>query len=211
MSKNRLLLGATGLIGGHCLAQLQAENDTPKVLSRRRPEALRDMSAWIEQHDMNKTPEAVFGGINCVICALGTTQKTAGSKSAFAAIDRDLVLNLASKARAAGVTHWLQVSALGADAKSRIFYNRIKGEADAGLKALGFERLDIVQPSLLLGERSENRPGEKISQKLMPLMNPLLRGPLRKMRPVPAQMVAVRLITLSNENATGHFVHVMEP
>lgn len=211
MSKNRLLIGATGLIGGLCLQQLQQRGETPLVLARRCPKNLQDKQYWRQQSDLNATPDSVFAGVDTVICTLGTTQKAAGSKAAFAAVDRDLVLSLATKAHDAGVKHWLQVSALGANANSLIFYNRIKGEADARLQALGFKRLDIVQPSLLLGERTEDRPGEKISQQLMPLLNPLLRGPLRKMRPVPADMVAARLIELSNNGTPGVFVHAMEP
>lgn len=211
MSRNRLLVGATGLIGSHCLQQLSSRGEAPKVLARRRPADFAGEENWHCETDLLATPESVFTGVDSVICALGTTQKTAGSRAAFAAVDRDLVLALAQKARAAGVRQWLQVSALGADANASVFYNRVKGEADAGLRALGFSRLDIIQPSLLLGERSEKRPGEKIAQHLMPLLNPLLRGPLRKMRPVPAEQVAEKMIALSQETDAGTFVHVMEP
>ncbi len=211
MSRNRLLIGATGLIGGHCLRLLRSQGKPPKVLARRHPAEIPPGEIWCCEDHLDTTPEEVFAGIDRVICALGTTQKTAGSKAAFAEVDRDLVLTLAQKARHAGVRQWLQVSALGADAGSAVYYNRIKGEADAGLRALGFPRLDIIQPSLLLGERDERRPGEKLAQHLMPLLNPVLRGPLRKMRPVPASMVAARLIALSDETDAGTFVHVMEP
>lgn len=211
MSRNRLLIGATGLIGSHCLDQLRSCNQPPKVLARRHSGDTFEGETWVCEADLAATPESTFEGIDSVICALGTTQKTAGSKAAFAAVDRDLVLALAQKARNSGVRHWLQVSALGADSGSGVFYNRIKGEADAGLRALGFTRLDIIQPSLLLGERSESRPGEKLAQNLMPLLNPLLRGPLRKMRPVPAAIVAEKLITLTSQTDAGTFVHVMEP
>lgn len=211
MSKNRLLIGATGLIGSHCLALVRQREQPPKVLARRLSRGIPEGEKWVCESDLSAVPETAFAGVDSVLCALGTTQKTAGSREAFAAVDRDLVLALAQKARAAGVRQWVQVSALGADAHSSVFYNRIKGEADTGLRALGFSRLDIIQPSLLLGERSEQRPGEKLAQKLMPLLNPVLRGPLRKMRPVPAAMVAEKMIALTSETDAGTFVHVMEP
>ncbi len=211
MSKNRLLIGATGLIGSHCLALLREREQPPKVLSRRRSPGIPTGEEWVCEADLSAVPESVFSGVDSVLCALGTTQKAAGSREAFAAVDRDLVLALAQKARNAGVRQWVQVSALGADAQSAVFYNRIKGEADAGLRALGFPRVDIVQPSLLLGDRTEHRAGEKLAQQLMPLLNPLLRGPLRKMRPVPAGMVADKMIALTAQTDAGTFVHVMEP
>ena len=206
MSKNRLLIGATGLVGHACLEQCRKQGQAPRVLARRRAEGAPAGEDWQLGPDLAALPQA-FDAVDCVLCALGTTQKTAGSKAAFAAIDRDLVLQLAAQARAAGVEHWIQVSALGASLKSPSFYSRTKAEADAGLKALGFRRLDILHPSLLLGERQEHRPGEALGQKLAPALNPLLRGRLRRYRAIRAEDVAARMLVLSEQTASGVFHH----
>lgn len=215
MSKNRLLLGATGLVGRHLLDQIEAGNLPLRVLARR-PRASADpvvgsRTDWHVLSDLSQATPEHFAGIDCVICALGTTQKIAGSRARFAAIDRDLVLQLARLAHAAGARHWLQVSAQGAHAGSAIFYNRIKGETENALRDAGFARLDIVQPSLLLGDREDARPAEALGQKVMPLLNPLLRGRWRKYRAVSGATVAATLLQLSHESTKGTFVHALTP
>ena len=210
MSKNRLLIGATGLVGRALRQQFDACGAPLRVLARRADNPLPQES-WTCVDNLAQAPDALFDDLDSVICALGTTRKQAGSREAFAAVDRDLVLTLARRARAAGATQWLQVSALGARPEAFAAYSRVKGEADAGLEALRFPRLDIVQPSLLLGPRDERRPGEALAQRLMPLLHPLLRGPLRPYRAVRAEEVAARLLALSEAEAPGTYRHLMRP
>ncbi len=129
--------------------------------------------------------------LDVAVCALGTTLAAAGSREAFRAVDFDAVLAVARSARAAGASRFGLVSALGADARSGVFYNRIKGEAEAAVEALGFKHLVIAQPSLLLGDRDAlgqaRRPGEHWAQRLAPWIGPAV--PLR-WRPIPASTVA---------------------
>jgi len=123
--------------------------------------------------------------------ALGTTIKQAGSQAAFRAVDLDAVLHTARAARAAGIQRCAVVSAMGADAHSGVFYTRIKGEAEAALIALGFERLVLARPSLLLGDREAlgqpQRAGELWTERLTRPLRGLI--PLR-WRPIDAAVVA---------------------
>ena len=129
--------------------------------------------------------------IDAAFCALGTTIKVAGSQAAFRAVDHDAVLAFAAAARSAGATRFGLVSALGADARSAVFYNRVKGEVEATLRAQGWPRLVIARPSLLLGDRAAlgqpERPGERWGQRLMPAIGGLVQG---RWRPITAVVVA---------------------
>ena len=131
--------------------------------------------------------------IDSGLCALGSTIKKAGSQQAFKNIDYTLVLRVAEFAKRFGAEEFSVISALGADRNSGIFYNKVKGEMEEGLKALNFKLLTIIRPSLLLGERKEKRVAEKIFIKLSPLLNKTLFGPLKKYRGIEAHKVATIL------------------
>src|SRR5690606_26648384 len=102
------------------------------------------------------------GPLDIAFCCLGTTIKQAGSQEAFRAVDHDLVVAVAQRARALGARHFLVVSALGADPRSSVFYNRVKGEMEESLRAMDWPQLTIARPSLLLGERNETRLVEQL-------------------------------------------------
>ncbi len=189
-----LLAGASGLVGGHlarCISAALPPEGTlwmplrqasPTLLGLRRAQSL----AW-------PLPDAL-PPMDVALCALGTTLARAGSKAAFRAVDFDAVLQVARAARQAGARRFGLVSALGADPGSAVFYNRVKGEAEAAIEALGFEHLVIAQPSLLLGDRATlgqaHRHGEAWAQRLSPALAWAL--PLR-WRPISAQQVAQAL------------------
>jgi uncharacterized protein YbjT (DUF2867 family) len=136
-----------------------------------------------------------------VICALGTTIKKAGSKERFREVDHDYPLAAARLALDAGARHFLLVSAIGASADSRVFYNRVKGELEDDLLALGFPLTTIVRPSLLLGDRSEFRLGEAVAGKLAFLVP-------GRYRPVQARAVARALV--AEAHRTGPERRVVE-
>ena len=157
-----LLAGATGLTGEHLLDRLLNEPTVARVLApSRRPLAAHphlenpvgELAALLPQ---------LSGNVDIAFCCLGTTIKQAGSEAAFRAVDHDLVLAFAARARALGARHLLVISALGADAHSAVFYNRVKGELEAALQAQDWPQLTIVRPSLLLGARREFRLGERL-------------------------------------------------
>lgn len=203
-----LLAGATGLVGKQTLDRLlRGGNFGVCVLARRdinvRHAQLQAVVGEFGDAATLARIERELPALDAFACAIGTTLKKAGSAAAFTAVDRDLVLALAKLARRRGARHAVVVSSVGASAGSSNLYLRVKGEMEAGIEALGFERCDFLQPGLLLGERGERRPGEHFAQRLAPLYNPLLRGPLRRYRAVESTAVAAALVALLHESGPG--------
>ena len=137
--------------------------------------------------------------VDAIVCALGTTMRQAGSRERFRRVDFDYPLEAARLGRARGAAHFLLVSALGANPRSRVFYNRVKGEIEEALGALNFPALTIVRPSLLLGTRREFRLGEVIARHLAVL------APAR-IRPVSARAVAAALVDAALNPVAGRTV-----
>ena len=140
---------------------------------------------------------------DCYI-ALGTTIKVAGSQAAFREVDFDFVVNTALAARAAGATRLAVVSALGADANAAVFYNRVKGEMQAAIGALGFESVAIAQPSLLLGDRAAiGQPVRNAEVWAARLLAPTTWLVPRTVRPIAATKVAAALLAATLEAQPG--------
>lgn len=195
-----LLAGATGLIGTAVRHRLLAAGYGVLAPTRRPLPAAEGLTPL-------PLPLDACPKVDAYVCALGTTQRKAGSRAAFRAVDVELVLELARRARSAGARQAVVVSSIGADARSRSYYLRCKGEMEQGLASVGFERLDLLQPSLLLGAREESRPAEQLGQWLAPVVAPLMAGPLAPYRPVAAEAVAERIVTLLGEARPGVFRH----
>ena len=164
MTDQIVLAGASGLIGSKVVSLLPGGGFEVHVLSRRK---LERMPTGVLQHiaDPVEWPAQIAGLKPTVaISCLGTTWNKSGkNEAAFRAVDLKLVLAFAAAARKAGARHMISVSSVGASAKSAGFYLRTKGEMENGLKQLGFQRLDILRPGLLIGERGgERRLGERI-------------------------------------------------
>lgn len=212
-----LLAGASGLVGSEVRRQLLARPDGPVVVSLlRRPRQARpprDLEYVADLSDPGRDAalahelNALAGGVDACLCALGTTIRQAGSREAFLAVDRDLVVRVATIARQLGATRMVLVSSVGASAQSNNFYLRVKGETERALGELGFARLDLLRPGLLLGERQERRIAEQLGQRLAPLTNPLLRGPLRRYRAIAATDVAAAAAALLSQDEGGRHVH----
>lgn len=178
-----LLLGATGAVGSHVLsAALNGERYGATVAPTRRP--LPPHTKLINPVvDFQHLPESAdFWQVDAVICALGTTIRAAGSQEAFAAVDRDLPIHIAQLARRAGATRLALNSSLGASAKGN-FYLRTKAEAEAGLRALGFDSYTIVRPSLIDTERAETRLGESIGIFIAHAFEPIIPKRYRAVTP----------------------------
>jgi len=213
-----LLAGATGLIGSLTLTGLlhRAHAERFQILApTRRPlehshpcleNMVVDPGSAAGQMQISQALSSKTAPLDSFICALGTTLRAAGSKQAFVAIDRDMVVALAKIARKNGARQALLVSSIGANPQSSNFYLRVKGEVEAALLAVGFERVDILQPSLLLGERAgQRRAAESIAQHMAPIYNALLAGPLRRYRAIDAKTVAAALVALCGAPESGHF------
>ncbi|MDN6859429.1 NAD(P)H-binding protein [Pseudomonas sp. CAN2814] len=189
-----LLAGATGLVGGLMLQALLADSSVSQVHAlSRRPLSVSHPRLQVHLVDFSDLPE--LPQVNEVYLALGTTIKVAGSQTAFRAVDLDANLAVARAAFAVGARRVGLVSAVGANADSSVFYNRVKGELESALKAMQLTALVIAQPSLLLDHRDglqqPPRLGEKLAIPIGKLLAPLLPGVYR---PVYARAVAQALV-----------------
>ena len=212
MSKNALkatLAGASGLVGQQCLQLLLADSRYDRVtVIVRRPLAATHPKLKSLLVDLGGAGSwGDLGEPDHFYCCLGTTIKQAGSRAAFRKVDYDYPLALARRAAATGLTRYLLISAMAANPRSRVFYNRVKGELEQQLAQQPIPSIDIFRPSLLMGERDESRPGEELGQKLMPLLNPLLRGGLKAYRPITAQQLAQAMVKAAFEPLAGVCIH----
>lgn len=209
MLRTALLAGATGLVGRHCLQRLLHDADYQQVVVMTRRPLGKPHDRLIElQIDFEALPDVACPvKIDDAFCALGTTLRKAGGKQAFARVDLDYVTSFAEFSKAHGASTFVLVSALGANSESLGFYNRIKGQAEAAVEHLGFDALHIVRPSLLIGDRRETRPGEKLGLIVGRAIAPMLVGPLRRARPVHAGEVARAMTTAAKTPSAGLTIH----
>lgn len=199
--KKIILFGATGLIGNELLKLLLSNTGYQVTAFRRHPiVADRQPTTFVNEviqfENLEEQSSRISGDV--VICCLGTTIKKAKTKENFRKVDHDLVLKVASIAAANGVKSFMVISSIGADPTSRNFYLKTKGEMERDIQALAFERIWILRPSMLTGNRKEFRLGEKTGIALAKVMNPLLIGPLKKYRPIAAETVAKAMLALLN-------------
>jgi uncharacterized protein YbjT (DUF2867 family) len=203
-----VLIGATGLVGRLLLPRLAAAGHEVHALQRHAA-ADSPVGATVHVAEAEEWPALVTQlAPEAAVSALGTTMRRAGSEAAFAAVDRDMVLDFAAAARAAGASRFATVSSAGADPASRNFYLRLKGEVEQALRALAYPRLDIFRPGLLRGPRgNDRRLGERIGIAVSPLVNLLLRGPLGRYAAIDATQVATAICDSMRDRAPGVFVH----
>jgi uncharacterized protein YbjT (DUF2867 family) len=157
-----LVAGSTGMVGKELMALLLEHADVKKVVSIGRRKLDRPLATNVEEQVVDFSNLPVLASHDACFIALGTTMKQAGSQEAFRRVDFDAVVAVANAAKASGATRLGLVSALGSNAQSSAFYNKIKGEAEDAVRELAFETLVIARPSLLDSERPESRPGERI-------------------------------------------------
>jgi uncharacterized protein YbjT (DUF2867 family) len=190
-----LIAGATGLVGSRLLDRLLADERYARVVAlTRRDLAVSDARLDVRPARFDALAE-VLGDLHGtqpdVYCCLGTTIAKAGSQEAFRAVDFDAVVALARWAKAAQARRFLLVSAMGADARSRVFYNRVKGEAEDAVRREGPASVVVLRPGLLDGPRAEFRLGERVG---LALTRPL-RGILPAvLKPVHADDVAAAML-----------------
>lgn len=177
-----LIAGASGLVGREILTGLLADQSVAAVHSiGRRELPLREPRLVQHRVDFKSLP--ILPPIDEAYIALGTTIQAAGSQQAFRAVDFDAVLAVATAARAAGARRLGVVSAMGANARSRVFYSRVKGEMEQALSRLGFDALVFARPSLLAGDRAALgqpvRRGEELGLKVSRWLGPLVPANFR--------------------------------
>ncbi|OUS73239.1 short chain dehydrogenase [Pseudoalteromonas sp. A601] len=204
MNKTAIVIGATGLIGGHLVEQLigaahitQVITLTRRLVSYNSDKVINYVVdfAQLEQHSNLFKADILFS-------CLGTTKKAAGSIDAQRKVDFNYQLHAAQLAAKSGVEHYLVVSSSGANANSRSAYLKMKGELEQAVTQLNFKQISIIQPSLLLGERGDDfRLGEKLGSILLPV---LCRLPgLKKFRPISGKQVAIKMCNISAQPAQG--------
>lgn len=201
MSHSTLIVGPTGLIGSTVLRRALADDRFPRVVAMtRRPLEIRHpkLEEW---HHADLVQALCPERVDAVICCLGTTMRSVGGdKAKFIHVDKELVLEIGSWARRQDVPVFCVVSAIGADAGSRIFYNRVKGEMENGLKEQRHPVLHIFQPSILTGPRKEVRIGERLGIAVARLFSPVLPA---RYRPMPYSVLAAALLNAVFEPAGG--------
>ena len=209
-NRTALLLGATGLVGGHCLDLLLKDDSYSQVITLAR-RGLERNDAKLVQHVVefdNLSDYASLIKAQDVFCCLGTTIKAAGSKEAFRKVDFTYPVEIARMASENGTEQFLIVTALGANSKSSVFYNRVKGEVEDAVCQLDFKSVQIFRPSLLLGERDKSRLSEKVAEKFLKAFKFMLVGGLRKYRAIEASDVSQAMVRMAKAKPVG--VHVYE-
>jgi uncharacterized protein YbjT (DUF2867 family) len=197
--KTALIAGATGLVGSE-LVKIIMESNEYKAIHVLTRKSLNHNSPKIVEHIIDFDKLADFRPeiqIDHIYCTLGTTIKKAGTKENFRKVDFEYVLNLSKIAKENQSKKFLVVSSLGANAKSLIFYSRVKGEAETALKKLSLPHLFIFRPSLLLGNRQEHRAGEKTAASVYKVLAPIFSGPLKKYKGVEAKKVANAMVQMA--------------
>lgn len=187
-----ILAGATGLVGTHVLRLALADARVRTVTALARKPLPPHPKLLAPGVDFDALPQdAAWWRADAVICALGTTMKVAGSQAAFRRVDFDYPLAVARLAHAAGTPAYVLNSATGANAASRFFYNRVKGELEAALATLGFASLTHVRPGLIGGERATVRAGEAALAFVLTALAPVLPA---RWRINPARRIAQALL-----------------
>ncbi|WP_439485860.1 NAD(P)H-binding protein [Blastomonas fulva] len=199
-----LIAGATGLVGRIVLAKALDDPRIGQVIAPTRsalPTNPRLTNPIVDYYALPQ--DADWWRCDAVICALGTTRAKAGSDAAFVRVDHDYPLAVAQAARAQGAQAFALVSAIGADAGSRLLYNRTKGEVEASIAALDFPSYTIVRPGLIGGDRDEFRPAERVSEAILRVFGPVLP---RGWRISPAENIASALIEAAMNAPPGRHV-----
>jgi uncharacterized protein YbjT (DUF2867 family) len=210
MNLSATLIGASGLIGGYLLQLLLSDDDYSiiKIAVRKSLNIQHHkLTEYIIDFNDNDAIDKIIAGSDVVFCSVGTTQtKVKGDKAAYRKVDYDIPVTAAIAANQHHATHFILVSAIGANVKSNNFYLQLKGEVEDKITGMSsIKSIWVMQPSLLLGSRNEKRLGEKIGQLLMPLFSFLMIGSLKKYRPIHAIDVAKAMLTAGKSKQEGFY------
>lgn len=203
MNKTACILGASGLVGGHLLDLLSEKKEYSqiKVINRRSLDLTDDKIEEIIIEDFDELEHHIDTvKADDYFCCLGTTIKKAGSKDKFKKVDFDFVVNIAAVAKENHAQSFSVISAMGAKAGSMIFYNQVKGEMEDAVKAIKNNRTYIFRPSLIAGERNEERAGEQVAQWFFDKLGFIFKGPLKKYSAVEAKQIAYAMFKNAQTN-----------
>ena len=199
--KTLLLFGATGLVGQSVLTHALADPRISRLVAPTRHPLPPHPKLANPGVDFDALPvDAPWWAVDGVICTLGTTIKKAGSQPAFRLVDHDYPLAVATLARRRGTASFALVSSVGANAASRTFYLRTKGETERDLAALNFPSLTILRPSFIGGARAERRPAEALALRVFGAVSWLIP---RRYRIGPAARIAQTLLATTLAASPG--------
>ena len=203
-----VIAGATGLVGSHLLELLKDDPDFDEVwVLTRRSLNIKQKKIKEVLTDFRDLEEALKNvKATHVFCCLGTTMAKAGSKEAFKMVDLDYPLELARIMLEKNAEKYLLVSAIGASTRSLFFYSRVKGEVESEIRRLGYPGLVIFRPSLLLGDRKENRTGEDIAKRAYGFLDKIFIGPLKKYKGIHAGTVAACMRRMAKKSHRGTWI-----
>lgn len=209
-ARKAIVIGATGMVGRQLVTQLLEQQAYSKVviLVREPLEVIHSkLNQVIVNWDELQEHESAFHQADDLFCCLGTTIRKAGSQAAFRKVDLEYPVTAAKIAKRHGIKQFIGISSMGANAKSRVFYSRTKGQFEEEVKKTGIPSIHFVRPSLLIGERKEHRTGEKMGEILLGFLDPLLKlGKGRQFRAIPGSLVAVAMIRIALQEQKG--IHI---
>ncbi|WP_159021992.1 NAD(P)H-binding protein [Formosa sp. L2A11] len=199
MGKTAIVLGATGLTGEIVLQKLLKDSSYSRIVLFSRSSCGVKHSKITEylidlfELDSYKT---LFRG-DVVFCCIGTTKSKTPDKAMYHKIDYGIPVAAANLCNKNNIKHFICISALGADSKSKVFYNRTKGEMEAVVLSLNIKNTYLLQPSLITGSREEFRLGESIGKVLMHVLSLLFIGKFKKYKPIQSKTIASAMLWLA--------------
>ena len=200
--KTALIFGSSGLVGKNLLNQIINNSNYSKVkIFVRSSLEISDQKVEIintDFKDLQKIKNLIIGD-DCFFC-IGTTKKNSPDKNEYRRIELDLPKKIAQISKSNDIRSFIYVSSGFADPKNSGDYLKFKGLVEEEIKSLNFEKTGILRPSFLLGNRKENRVGEKIGIFIFKLLSPLFVGPFKKMKPIHSEVVAKAMIQIANKN-----------
>ena len=200
--KTAIIFGSSGLVGKNLLNQVINNSNYSKVkIFVRSSLEISDQKVEIintDFKDLQKIKNLIIGD-DCFFC-IGTTKKNSADKNEYRRIELDLPKKIAQISKSNDIKSFIYVSSGFADPKNSGDYLKFKGLVEEEIKSLNFEKIGILRPSFLLGNRKENRVGEKIGIFIFKLLSPLFVGPFKKMKPIHSEIVAKAMIQIANED-----------
>lgn len=213
IGKTALIAGATGLVGRELLRQLLEATEYTQIIALvrqpiRQLQHMKLQQVVVDYNELDHYRDQMKA--DDVFCCLGTTIKQAGTQENMIEIDVIYPLRVAQIAYVQGAKQFVVISSMGADAKSSIFYTRIKGELEQRLQGIGYSSLSMIRPSLLLGQRRDSRSGEQIGAVVSQALSFLMVGPLRKYRGIQASAVARAMYRIAQTSKPGSHVYISD-
>ena len=200
--KTALIFGSSGLVGKNLLNQIINNSNYSKVkIFVRSSLEISDQKVEIintDFKDLQKIENLIIGD-DCFFC-IGTTKKNSPDKNEYRRVELDLPKKIAQISKSNDIKSFIYVSSGFADSKNSGDYLKFKGLVEEEIKSLNFEKIGILRPSFLLGNRKENRIGEKIGIFIFKILSPLFFGPIKKMKPIHSEIVARAMIQIANED-----------